>query len=132
MTNPIDLERPSEGDFPLWKRVVRLHRANPTWGAARIAHAIGRSDAYVRATAQRHDLDLPRSRYAEASSHGAEYAAKRRESLAHLRARITRLEEALSWIAGQSDLFFAECSLAEEIVERAARALLTNEGQGHG
>jgi hypothetical protein len=32
--------------------------------------------------------------------------------------------EALQWIAGQSDLFFAECSQAEEITDRARAALL--------
>ncbi len=35
----------------------------------------------------------------------------------------TEFQQALEWIASQRELFFAECSLAEEIVARAVAAL---------
>jgi hypothetical protein len=38
-------------------------------------------------------------------------------------AEVARLREALSFIASQEDLTFAECSLAEEIIDRANAAL---------
>ncbi len=57
----------------LWRRVVRLHRAHPDWGATRIAYDLGVTDGYVRATARRHGLSLPRSEYGAVPSHGAKY-----------------------------------------------------------
>lgn len=39
---------------------------------------------------------------------------------------IRRLRAVLEWIAGQQNLFFAECSQAEEIVARCKEALSPN------
>lgn len=41
--------------------VVRLHREHPDWCAAEIAAALGCESAYVRATARRNNLDLPKT-----------------------------------------------------------------------
>lgn len=37
--------------------------------------------------------------------------------------RYEEIEKALKWVAGQENLFFAECSQAEEIIARARAAL---------
>ena len=41
-------------------------------------------------------------------------------------AEIRRLREVWEWVAGQKNLFFAECSQAEEIVTRCKNALAPN------
>jgi hypothetical protein len=41
--------------------VIRLHREHPDWCAAEIAAALGCDSAYVRATARRNKLFLPRT-----------------------------------------------------------------------
>jgi len=43
--------------------------------------------------------------------------------LAEAREENTTMRETIEWIAGQSDLFFAECSQAEEIVRRCRATL---------
>jgi hypothetical protein len=42
--------------------VIRLHREHPDWCAAEIAAALGCESAYVRATAKRNELVLPKTR----------------------------------------------------------------------
>lgn len=42
--------------------VIAQHLAHPDWGATRIAHHLGCNDAYVRATAARNGLVLPKSK----------------------------------------------------------------------
>lgn len=49
------------------------------------------------------------------------------EVAGQLIAEIRRLRGTLSWIAGQQNLFFAECSQAEEIVARCKEALSPND-----
>jgi len=39
------------------------------------------------------------------------------------KARIAELEEVITWIASQQNLFFAECSQAEEIVARCKKVM---------
>lgn len=48
------------------------------------------------------------------------------EVAGQLIAEIRRLRVTLAWIAGQQNLFFAECSQAEEIVARCKEALSPN------
>lgn len=60
------------------KKVAALHRANPSWGATMIAAELGCHDAYVRSTARRLGLSLPRSQYGAVVSCGALYMRKRR------------------------------------------------------
>lgn len=45
------------------------------------------------------------------------------EALASLKAEARTLRDAVEFVAGKSDLFFAECSDAEEIVMRCREAL---------
>lgn len=44
------------------QQVMDLHRANPTWTAPDIAASLGCLDAYVRATARRYGMDLPKAK----------------------------------------------------------------------
>ena len=41
-------------------QVIETHRVNPNWGAVQIAKHLGCLPAYVRATAKRNGLVLPR------------------------------------------------------------------------
>jgi hypothetical protein len=59
-------------------RVMALHRTYPDWGATRIAEAIGRNDAYVRAVAQRKNIRLPRSAWGDSPSAGRDYMRAKR------------------------------------------------------
>lgn len=43
-----------------WRDVVRVHLAHPKWPASRIAKHLRCSTGYVRATAKRRSLKLPR------------------------------------------------------------------------
>lgn len=70
---PVDM--PTHG---LSARVRALHRTYPEWGATRIAQVIGRSDAYVRAVAQRNRLSLPRSAWGDSPSAGRDYMRAKR------------------------------------------------------
>lgn len=43
------------------RQVIDLHLAHPDWSARKIADELRTGDAYVRATARRYGLTLPRS-----------------------------------------------------------------------
>jgi hypothetical protein len=58
--------------------VRAAHKHFPEYGATQLAHMLGCSDAYVRATAQRLDLRLPRSPYGAVPSVGAQKVRERR------------------------------------------------------
>ena len=45
-----------------WRDVVRVHQAHPKWTSSLIARSLGCTSAYVRATASRRKLKLPRMR----------------------------------------------------------------------
>lgn len=48
---------------PIRKQIVQVHRLHPTWHAAKIAKRLGCSATYVRNTAYRAGIDLPRKPY---------------------------------------------------------------------
>ena len=53
-----------------------------------------------------------------------EVLRRERENIAQpLKARIAELEEVVAWIASQQNLFFAECSQAEEIIVRCKKVM---------
>lgn len=49
------------------QQVMDLHRANPSWTANDIANHLDCLSAYVRATARRNGLDLPKARLASST-----------------------------------------------------------------
>ena len=74
--------------------VIRLHKQNPTWTSVLIAERLGCLPEYVRATATRQGLDLPKGRKGDPNSI---YALGRRAKLIGLTAKdFDRMEQARS------------------------------------
>lgn len=84
------------------RQVIDLHCAHPAWSANDIAQALGCSAGYVRATAQRLNITLPRAtpESIEALGHAAREAGLTIADIQALAKRRAALDVAVIVVAG--------------------------------